>query len=89
MSPLRAQLSGKTLTNEFVTMALTKDGQIIGKESTGEVTRGTWTVRDGQFCRTLTEPAAYAGTACQDVAFSGNQVTFTRANGSTITYTIS
>lgn len=86
---LRGRLAGKTLSNAESTMALTADGRLLGKESTGEITRGTWEIRDGKWCRTLTEPAAWAGTGCRGVTFSGNTVTMSKDDGTSFTYTIS
>jgi hypothetical protein len=86
---LASALSGKTLTHPDVTMLVSANGQLSGTESDGTNLVGTWAIKDGQWCRTLTAPASFAGTACQDVTVAGDQATFTRAGGSSITYTIS
>ena len=85
---IQGQLAGKTLTNADSTLALTKDGALIGKSKSGAVIRGTWEAKDGKFCRTLTEPAAAAGTECQNVTIQGDQLTLVRANGQVVTYTL-
>lgn len=83
----RAMLAGKTLVNPDTTMNLLATGQLTGVEANGDEVAGTWTADDGQWCRTLTKPAAYAGSACRDVTFGGDQVTMIGPNGA-ITYTM-
>lgn len=89
VTDLESTLSGKTLTHPDVTILVSANGQLSGTESDGTNLVGTWTIIDGQWCRTLTAPVSFAGTACQDVSIAGDQATFTRAGGSSITYTIS
>ncbi|UTH43899.1 hypothetical protein [Loktanella salsilacus] len=89
VADLKSTLSGKTLTHPDVTLLVSANGQLSGTESDGTNLVGTWTILDGQWCRTLTAPASFAGTACQDVSIAGDQATFTRAGGSSITFTIS
>lgn len=83
-----AALSGKTLTNADTTFIVNADGTLTGEEATGEAVAGTWTIEDGKWCRTLTQPAAYAGTSCRDVIIEGDQVTLARPDGSGSTYTM-
>lgn len=86
---LRAALSGKTLSHPDVTVVVDPNGQLTGTESDGTEIVGTWTITNGQWCRTLTAPESFAGSACQGVAIVGDQATFKREDGSSITYTIS
>jgi hypothetical protein len=88
MDPLTAQLSGKTLTNENGTIVLGADGSMSGAIPAGEVA-GAWTVRNGQYCRTLTAPARFAGTLCQEVRFNDDTVTFVGGVSGDSTYTMS
>ncbi|WP_156883586.1 hypothetical protein [Salipiger mucosus] len=81
-------LSGKTLSNSDTTLIVNADGTLTGQEATGEAVSGTWTVEDGQWCRTLTQPEAYAGTSCRTVLIEGDQVTLARPDGSGPTYTM-
>lgn len=83
-----AALSGKTLTNADTTFVVNADGTLTGEEATGEVVAGTWKIEDGKWCRTLTQPAAFAGTSCRDVIIEGDQVTLARPDGSGSTYTM-
>ncbi|WP_282608599.1 hypothetical protein [Pelagibius sp. Alg239-R121] len=82
-APLEAALSGRTLDSQNATVHLNQDGTL-----TGTGVRGTWEVKDGKFCRTLTKPDSLAGSDCQSVLFNGNRVTFIRSNGSQATYRI-
>lgn len=81
VSPLHTALSGKTLANETSTLVLQSDGQMTGSISSGGTIEGSWSIRGEQFCRTLIEPAAMAGSECQDVAIDGTQATFTTSRG--------
>lgn len=80
---LTAALSGKTLVNAKGNIEVGSDGSLRGRN-----VEGTWEVRDGKWCRTLTKPERFAGTACQKVQLDGDTVTFVRGDGTTATYTI-
>jgi hypothetical protein len=89
MGPIAARLSGTTLVSEQGwTFNLGADGQLSGSEADGRPIAGVWAERDGKFCRTLTLPEAWAGTACQEVEFDGDQVAFVRADGSRAVLTV-
>ncbi len=80
-APLYAALAGQTLENRAVSFHLHENGTLSG---TG--VKGTWEVKDGKFCRTLSQPASLAGSDCQAVLFDGDLVTFFRSNGTKATY---
>ncbi|WP_424969923.1 hypothetical protein [Dinoroseobacter sp. S76] len=71
--PLKDALAGKTLMNvdnPDTLLTFGADGSLSGAVT------GTWSVENGQFCRTLTEPASVAGSLCQDVVIDGDVLTF-------------
>lgn len=81
--PVTTQLAGKTAVSKAGwTFNFSPDGRLSGSEADGSEISGTWTERDGQFFRTLTLPERLAGTLCQDVEFTENQVSFLRKDGS-------
>ncbi len=82
-SPLQTAVSGKTLVGERNSITVNEDGTLVGNGF-----RGTWEVRGDRWCRTITQPAQMAGTACQNVVLDGDQITFIRASGTEITFTI-
>ncbi|MEE4118911.1 MAG: hypothetical protein V2I65_07845 [Paracoccaceae bacterium] len=76
VDPLTAALAGRSLTNDAGTIDVNRDGTLSG------LAEGAWTVRDGQWCRTISEPARLAGTACQDATLNGDgSVTIDGVNG--------
>lgn len=82
VDPLAAALAGRTLVNDNGSIDVNRDGTLSG------LVQGAWTVRDGQWCRTLTAPARLAGTACQDATLNGDgTVTIAGVNGP-VTWTI-
>lgn len=83
-----AAISGRTLVHDTNTVTINPNGTFAGRLSDGSDMAGTWQIRDGKWCRTLSAPARLAGSACQDLSIEGNQATFTRADGSSITYSI-
>ncbi len=88
VSPLDTALSGKTLINDTGNIVVHPDGQLSGAQLNGAVIEGTWNITGGQWCRTLTLPDVAKGKECQDVILAGNQATFVREDGSTVTFTI-
>ena len=76
--PLYSSLVGRTLTRGGFTITFNPDGSMVGANP--DLT-GTWEVRDGQFCRTISQPAQMAGTECQSVTISGASYTFTGPSG--------
>lgn len=78
---LQATLSGRTLSNDNGQINLGADGQMSGTVQ-GAPFAGAWTVRNEQFCRTITQPARVAGTECQDVVFNDDgTITIDGVNG--------
>ncbi|MGB3315837.1 MAG: hypothetical protein WBB85_15625 [Albidovulum sp.] len=92
-TPLHAEgiqdvLSGKTLTSAKgkTVYVLGQDGVLGGKIAKHKVV-GIWEVRDGQWCRTISEPKDREGDACREVAIDGENVTLT-GDGQSIMYTM-
>lgn len=81
---LLSRLSGKTLALNDLQFTLHEDGRLTGNDGT----MGTWEVRDGKYCRTITVPEKWKGTECQDVTIAGDQITFVSPTGRTNTYTM-
>jgi hypothetical protein len=78
---LQATLSGRTLSNDNGEINLGTDGRMSGTVR-GAPLAGAWTVRNKQFCRTITQPARVAGTECQDVTFNDDgTITIDGVNG--------
>jgi hypothetical protein len=87
VDPLTARLSGMTGMHESGTVVtLQEDGRVTGQTQNGEAIVGTWDVRNGRYCRTLTAPESLASTNCQDVEFDGNNVHFIRDDGTSSTF---
>lgn len=88
--PLTQQLVGKTLTNQSTKIQLQEGNMMTGRTGpSNEVAiDGTWQIREGRFCRTLTSPPQLAGTECQDISIDGDTVTFDTPRGQQ-TYIIS
>ncbi|MFD0980941.1 hypothetical protein [Tropicimonas aquimaris] len=69
-------LSGKTLTSPKgrTVYVLGSDGRLSGTIAK-EAVVGIWDIRNGQWCRSISEPAVHAGDACRTVAVDGQNVT--------------
>ena len=86
--PLIAPIVGKTLTStEGVTAKLSADGRITGSFGEDGVIDGVWEMRDGKYCRTLSQPPSFAGTECQNVTITDNTVEFESPTGRTSMWT--
>jgi hypothetical protein len=84
---LTSALSGRTLVNDVGTITLGADGRMTGAVR-GAPFAGAWVERNGQFCRTITQPARLVGTECQDVTFNGDgTITIDGVNGP-VTWTL-
>ncbi len=76
-------LSGKTIVSPTAEFKLRKNGRLTGKAGSLKF-KGSWTVRDGDFCRTLTEPKQWAGTECQPTKLGDGTVSITGRNGTNV-----
>jgi hypothetical protein len=82
VDPLTAALAGKTLVNEGGAITVGRDGSLSGTVGNGTPLVGAWAVRDGQWCRTIEQPARLAGTECQRAVLNGDgTVTIDGVNG--------
>lgn len=83
--PITQAISGKRLVadrGDFIDV--NANGILTGMVGPDQSNRlaGAWEIRNGQWCRTLTEPAALAGTSCQDASLNGDgTVTIDGVNG--------
>lgn len=75
-----AAVNGKRLTRPLVDLRVTSGGAISGKGAVWEVT-GTWTWKDGFFCRTLVWGGKDLGYNCQVVMRDGAKIRFTSDKG--------
>jgi hypothetical protein len=87
MDPITAAVSGRTLTAGDTVLNAGADGSLTGTLPNGTELSGAWTVRDGQWCRTLEVPANLAGTECQDAVLGDGTITIDGQRGPT-TWTI-
>ncbi|MCC5999794.1 MAG: hypothetical protein JJU19_02890 [Pararhodobacter sp.] len=78
--PVTRALSGNTMTFGEVSIEVNPDGTLAGETPDGDLA-GRWAVRDGQWCDTIVEPEAYAGTTCMDVELGDGEITFLDADG--------
>jgi hypothetical protein len=85
---LKEILSGKTLTSPKgkTVYVLGSDGTLGGAIAKQNVV-GFWDVRDGLWCRTISEPTLHEGEACRVVAVNGSEVTLS-GGGQSIIYTM-
>lgn len=80
--PITARLAGNTLFNDNLRFTTNEDGSLVGTTAGGENIAGTWAVRDGKWCRTLSEPERLVGSACQDITLNDDgTVTIVGVNG--------
>ena len=83
---------GRTITlNPGQSFVISADGTLNGTWD-GQPLVGTYEMRDGYFCRTLSQgPRGPAPEDCQLFVLQGNQLMGTRdrGNGSSFTYTVS
>jgi len=79
VDPLTAAVSGKTLVAGETSIYVNPNRTLSGTGPAGAV-EGTWEVRNGQWCRNITAPAAWAGSRCQDAQLSGNTVSLANAD---------
>ncbi len=78
-----ASLFDTRLTADDVYVIVRSDGTFDGKESNGDSFKGTWEVRDGYWCRVITQSEAYPTGVedCQLWERNGDKVKGTRKKG--------
>ncbi|MBT8152501.1 hypothetical protein KMP13_01030 [Epibacterium ulvae] len=79
----KAAVAGKTITSGKAVLKVRKNGRLTGKVGpNGDVTfEGAWDIRNGKWCRTITEPASFAGTECQAMTLGDGVITISGRNG--------
>ena len=88
--PLFQALAGKSFVGKTgLAIKLEPDGTITGGSDAMQF-GGTWSVEDGKYCRTLTEPTPepMRSSGCLDVQIDGDQATLTSEDGTERTYTL-
>ena len=81
LSELNEVVQGKTLTRPLIRLEVTPAGAIKGRGAAWDVT-GSWSWRDGYFCRDLNWGGDDLGYNCQEVRVSGEKIRFTSDKGS-------
>ena len=79
-SEFKRIVSGKTLTRPLVKLQVSPAGRISGTGMRWEVT-GSWTWRDGYFCRDLYWDGDPLGYNCQEVRVRDGRIRFTSDRG--------
>jgi hypothetical protein len=87
---LASDIAGRTLVQGKSRIEMNADGTMTGMiGKTGkEALSGTWSVRKGKLCRTITAPERLAGSECQTAVLQGSKLTITRGDGSTVEWTV-
>ena len=75
-----AAVKGKRLTRLLVNLQVTPGGAIAGKGAAWQIT-GSWSWKDGYFCRTLVWGGKDLGYNCQVVMRDGAKIRFTSDKG--------
>ncbi|MBT5002018.1 MAG: dihydrodipicolinate reductase [Tateyamaria sp.] len=73
-------IAGKTLTRPWIKIIVTTDGRIEGRGIRWDV-EGTWTWKNGYFCRDLFWGGDPLGYNCQEVQVTGESIRFTSDRG--------
>lgn len=73
-------VSGKELERPFVKLEVSAQGEITGRGAAWPV-EGSWTWRDGYFCRDLYWGGDPLGYNCQEVQAAGDRIRFTSDKG--------
>ena len=81
--PITEQLVGKRLVGPGLTLRLLEGNQLAGRAGTGNQVSidGAWEIREGRFCRTISQPSQLAGTECQDITIDGETATLVGRDG--------
>lgn len=73
--PLTQAVSGRTLVSGDTRLLAGTNGSLVGTLASGDTLAGTWRISQGRWCRTLTQPARFAGAeVCQDAALADGQL---------------
>lgn len=75
------RLSGNRITVNNMILEIGPDGSLVGTLAGGGPIAGSWSIQNGQWCRTFVEPSSSAGTECQDLVVEEETMTVTTANG--------
>ncbi|MHA3916668.1 hypothetical protein [Halovulum sp. GXIMD14793] len=87
--PITEAVSGRTLVAGDTRLTAGANGTLVGTLANGDTLSGTWRISGGKWCRTLTQPARFAGPeVCQDAALADGQLVIVGSNGSPTTYLI-
>lgn len=87
--PITQAVSGRTLVAGDTRLTAGANGALVGTLAGGDTLSGTWRISNGKWCRTLSQPARFAGPeVCQDAALTDGQLVIIGSNGSPTTYTI-
>lgn len=73
-------VTGKKLTRPLVELRVSPNGAISGTGAVWDVS-GSWTWKDGFFCRTLEWGGDDLGYNCQEVEINGGKIRFTSDKG--------
>ncbi|MHA6263020.1 dihydrodipicolinate reductase [Arenibacterium sp. CAU 1754] len=73
-------ISGKTLTRPLIRLEVSPSGVIRGRGARWDVS-GTWSWRDGFFCRELNWGGDDLGYNCQEVRVNQGRIRFTSDKG--------
>ncbi|WP_136440733.1 hypothetical protein [Pacificoceanicola onchidii] len=89
VDPISQAVSGRTLVAGDTRLTAGANGALVGTLASGDTLSGTWRISNGKWCRTLTQPARFAGPeVCQDAALADGQLVIVGSSGAPTTYTI-
>ena len=89
VDPITQAVSGRTLVAGDTRLAAGADGAQVGTLAGGDTLSGTWRISNGKWCRTLTQPARFAGPeVCQDATLTEGQLVIIGSNGNPTSYVI-
>ena len=75
------QLAGRRITVNNMVINIGGDGSLRGNLPGGDAISGTWSIQNGQWCRTLVHPASSAGSECQDLVIGADTLTLMTPRG--------
>lgn len=89
IDPITQAVSGRTLVAGETRLTAGANGALVGTLAGGDTLSGTWRILNGKWCRTLTEPARFAGPeVCQNAALTDGQLVIVGSSGNPTTYVI-